>query len=145
MIRYVAFHNFLWLWLMPAVAAVLVYGVWRRRRAMAAFVGAGSASRLAGDLSFVRIWTKAACVVGAMGLVVFALSQPQWGKYWTQTRASGRDIIVALDVSRSMLADDVTPSRLERAKADIHDLVDAVEESGGHRLGLIAFAGSARV
>jgi Ca-activated chloride channel family protein len=78
----------------------------------------------------------------AVGSIVFALAQPQWGKYWAEQRAAGRDIMVAIDVSRSMLADDVTPSRLERAKADVRDLVAAVEEAGGHRLGLIAFAGS---
>jgi Ca-activated chloride channel family protein len=76
-------------------------------------------------------------------LAVVALAGPQWGVYWTQQRARGRDILVALDVSRSMLADDVTPSRLDRAKADLLDLVSAVEQSGGHRLGLLVFAGQA--
>ncbi len=145
MMRYAAFQNFLWLWLVPAVAALMVYGVWRRRRAMAAFVGADSVSRHDGDLSLMRIWAKAMCVVVAVGMVVFALTEPQWGTYWSQQRGVRRDIFVALDVSRSMLAEDVTPSRLDRAKADVRDLVTAVEKSGGHRLGLIAFAGAASV
>jgi Ca-activated chloride channel family protein len=143
MIRYGAFGNFLWLWVVPVLAVVLAYSTWRRRRVMEVFIGSNSVTRLAGDLSVPRVISRAACIVAAAGLIVFALAQPQWGKYWTQQRAAGRDIIVALDVSRSMLADDVTPSRLERAKADVYDLVTAVEETGGHRLGLIAFAGSA--
>jgi Ca-activated chloride channel family protein len=142
MIRYAVFQNFLWLWLVPVMAAVAVYGIWQRRRAVATFVGASSVNRLASEIGLARIWMKAACMVSAVALVVFSLAQPQWGKHWTQARASGRDIMVALDVSRSMLADDVTPNRLERAKADVRDLVAAVEESGGHRLGLIAFAGA---
>ena len=54
-------------------------------------------------------------------------------------------MIVVLDISYSMLAEDARPNRLERAKAAIRTLVDAVQREGGHRLGLLAFAGGAEV
>ncbi|MBI3467189.1 MAG: VWA domain-containing protein [Planctomycetes bacterium] len=145
MVSYVAFPNFLWLWLLPAVGTVIGYGLWQRGRSIRNFASGGRSLRLIAEQSLFRTCVKVACILVAIALAICSLAQPQWGTYWTQQRASGRDIFLALDVSRSMLAEDVTPSRLERAKADIRDLVAAVEESGGHRLGLIAFAGSASV
>jgi Ca-activated chloride channel family protein len=143
MIRYAAFQSFWWLWLVPALVCVMAYAAWSRRRALARFAGNPSSARVSNGFATIRVWIKAALLVVAWTLLVFALAQPQWGKYWTEQKAQGRDIIVAIDVSRSMLAEDVTPSRLERAKADVRDLVAAVEQSGGHRVGLIAFAGAA--
>ncbi len=145
MVRYAAYHYFWLLWLVPAVAGGLMYSAWRHRRALREFVGAGSPERLGRHQSLGRSLVRAGCLLAAVALIVVAMTQPQWGTYLSQQRAAGRDIFVAIDVSRSMLADDVTPSRLERAKADVRDLVAAVEESGGHRVGLIAFAGAASV
>ncbi|MFH1441966.1 MAG: VWA domain-containing protein [Candidatus Omnitrophota bacterium] len=71
---------------------------------------------------------------------LFALMRPQWGFRWEEVRRRGLDIIIALDVSKSMLSEDVKPDRLERSKLAIKDLVKNVKSD---RLGLIAFAGSA--
>src|SRR5262249_55094010 len=73
-------------------------------------------------------------------LLVFALAGPEWGFRWEEMRRQGIDLIVAVDVSRSMLATDVKPNRLERAKLAVLDLVKLME---GDRVGLVAFAGSA--
>jgi Ca-activated chloride channel family protein len=145
MVRYAAYQYFWFLWLVPVVAGGLAYSLWRQREALRAFVGPGSLARSGLHSDLWRPMMRAACVVAAVTLIVVAITQPQWGTYLSQQRAVGRDIFVAVDVSRSMLADDVSPSRLERAKADVRDLVTAVEESGGHRVGLIAFAGAASV
>jgi Ca-activated chloride channel family protein len=145
MVRYAAFHSFVWLWLVPAVAGLIGYGLWRRQRALVQFVGSGGVARLLGGISTARRLFKAAWVVLAVTLIVVAMAQPQWGVERTPQRSRGRDIFIALDTSRSMLAEDVIPNRLERAKADIRDLIAAVEQSAGHRLGLIAFAGQASV
>lgn len=69
-------------------------------------------------------------IVGAAG--------PQWGRDWNVAVASGRDLVVVLDLSRSMFAEQ--PSRLERAKAALADLIRTLKERGGHRLGLVLFA-----
>jgi len=73
-------------------------------------------------------------------LAVLALARPQWGFDWQEQKARGVDVVFAVDVSRSMLAEDVQPSRLERAKLAILDLV---EKMPGNRVGLVAFAGQA--
>lgn len=75
---------------------------------------------------------------GTLG-IAFALAQPRWGFQWQEVQRRGIDIIVALDVSRSMLAEDVNPSRLIRAKREIIDLLNIIE---GDRVGLVAFAGT---
>ena len=73
--------------------------------------------------------------------MVTALMRPQWG-YSTIIAALGAQIMIALDVSRSMLAEDVVPNRLDRAKAEIRDLLSYLN---GDQVGLIAFAGRATV
>ncbi len=71
-----------------------------------------------------------------------ALAQPRWGFHWDQMHQRGSDIIVAIDVSNSMLATDIKPNRLERAKYKVTDLVHMLE---GDRIGLVAFAGTSFV
>ncbi|MDG2049699.1 MAG: VWA domain-containing protein, partial [Myxococcota bacterium] len=71
-----------------------------------------------------------------------SLMRPQWGVEFIESRASGAEIMIALDVSRSMMAEDVVPNRLERAKAEIRDLLPYLD---GDQVGLIAFAGRASV
>ena len=77
------------------------------------------------------------------GCLVLAQAQPQWGPQWQDVPRRGRDLMILLDVSRSMLAEDVFPNRLARAKLDIKNVVQAIRQEGGHRIGLIAFAGRA--
>ena len=74
-------------------------------------------------------------VVGLM-LSLFAAARPQWGRTTERTVERSRNVVVAIDVSRSMLAEDVRPNRLERAKADVADLIDSLE---GDRCALVAF------
>jgi Ca-activated chloride channel family protein len=84
---------------------------------------------------------KALAITLAAGFLALAVLGPQWGHAPPESpMANGRDVLIILDVSRSMLAEDVTPSRLERAKADILDLAASLERQGGMRIGLIAFA-----
>jgi len=73
---------------------------------------------------------------------ILALMRPQWGLHYVSTPRVGVEIMICLDVSKSMLAEDVTPNRLERAKADIRDLLRYLD---GDHVGLIAFAGRASV
>jgi Ca-activated chloride channel family protein len=82
----------------------------------------------------------------AAALLAIAAVGPQWGRVEAETLpAKGRDVLFILDVSRSMLAEDVQPSRLERARADLRDLAASLEQQGGYRVGLIAFADHASI
>jgi len=74
--------------------------------------------------------------VAGLALVLFSAARPQWGKTTEKTVERARNVVVAIDVSRSMLAQDVRPNRLERAKADVADLIDSLE---GDRCALVAF------
>src|SRR5581483_9723061 len=86
-------------------------------------------------------WVRALLLLLTAGLLALVLLVPQWGYTMEeQPPVRGRDVLFLLDVSRSMLAEDVTPNRLARAKADIRDLVTSLERAGGFRVGLIAFA-----
>ena len=85
----------------------------------------------------VNLWgLQAWLVLAGLFLCLFAASRPQWGKTTEKTVERSRNVVVAIDVSRSMLAADVRPNRLERAKADVADLIDALE---GDRCALVAF------
>jgi Ca-activated chloride channel homolog len=74
-------------------------------------------------------------------LMVLALIDIRWGKVWREVPQKGIEVVFLLDVSRSMLAEDVAPNRLERAKQQIKDTVD---EMSGDRVGLVVFAGEAK-
>jgi Ca-activated chloride channel family protein len=89
-----------------------------------------------------RAWRRLGWWLQAIAsvLIIAALCRPQWGQVPAQQHSRGIDILVALDVSRSMLADDMKPNRLAAAKRSVTDLLPKL---GGNRVGLIAFAGSA--
>ena len=78
--------------------------------------------------------------VAAIGLAILALARPQWGFKWEEVQQRGLSIIVALDTSKSMLAQDIKPNRLQQAKWGVRDLV---KELRGDRIGIVAFAGDA--
>lgn len=84
-------------------------------------------------------WALRAAVVAFM---LLALARPQVGQSQEAVKSEGFEIFIAVDVSESMMAEDLRPSRLEKAKIDLNRLVDNL---GGHRIGIIAFAGSAVV
>ncbi|MDZ4850603.1 MAG: VWA domain-containing protein [Pirellulaceae bacterium] len=124
-------------WLMLAV-----YSDRRRRRAREAFVAQAMWSRILPEDSQVRFWFKQLLRLVAIVASLTALAGPRFGSEIEKIVPRGSDLYVLIDVSRSMLAQDVPPSRLGRAKADVAALVNRLE---GERVGLIAFAGQAVV
>lgn len=128
------------LWLLPLVAALFWWAERARRSAIRRIVAPKLRAMLAGSASPMRRWFRSACVILALGLLVAALAGPRLGYDTLETPHRGRDVIIAVDVSRSMLAPDVAPTRLERARLFVEDLVG---ELGADRIGLVAFAGSA--
>ncbi|HEV7731088.1 MAG TPA: VWA domain-containing protein [Candidatus Binatia bacterium] len=128
--------------LVPALAGFLVWAWRRRAQALDAFVASGLLPVVAPEVDPRRRTRRAALRTTAIGLLVLALAGPMWGFRWEQVHREGIDLIVALDTSRSMLATDVKPNRLTRAKLGIQDLL---AETQGDRVGLIAFAGTAFV
>ncbi len=130
------------LWLLPVVAGLVVYARSKQIAAATQFVGSVMQGRLLPVLTATRTLIKTGILLIGLGLLVFAAARPRWGVYFEDVQTRGVDMFVLLDVSRSMLAEDVAPNRLERAKSDIRDLLQYLE---GDRVGLIAFAGAAVV
>jgi len=92
-----------------------------------------------------RFWLIAAQLL-ALGLLIVGSAGPRWGRIGQAPVAAGRDIVVALDLSRSMLAEDRPPeSRLDRAKQYLLELSNLLQKRGGYRVGLVAFAGQSRI
>jgi Ca-activated chloride channel homolog len=129
------------LWLLFVVpAAVIGYGLAFavRRRRLARLGDEVLVAKMTSNVSMGRKLARAALMVVALALVALALARPQAGARARLAKQRGLDLVVALDFSRSMLAKDVYPSRLERAKRELDQLLDGL---AGDRVGVVAFAG----
>ena len=135
-----ALPNLLWLLLLVPLLALFLLWAWRtKERLIAQFVQSRLLAQLTVGVSKTRQQVRLALLVAAVGCAVLALARPQWGFTWEEVSQKGLDIVVAIDTSRSMLATDIPPNRLERAKFAALDLMKLAKND---RLGLVAFAGS---
>lgn len=135
-----ALPQFLWLLLLvPALAAFLWWGMRKRQALMASFIAPRLLGALTVGVSARRDLWRAIALVAALACLVLALARPQWGFFWEEVAVRGLDIVVAVDTSKSMLAEDIAPNRLARAKLAAMDLA---RQAKSDRLGLVAFAGS---
>lgn len=130
------------IWVAPAIALVALWAIRGRRAGGRRFAHERTLGALTGSVSVARPVVRGALAAVAAGLVAVALARPGWDPAPREVVRTGRDVVFVLDVSRSMLADDLKPSRLERAKIAIRDALEVVE---GDRVGLVAFAGTAVV
>ena len=138
--RFAEPFNLYFFFLILALAVFLFWSFKMRRLAREKFAQAPLLKELLEEASFFRQKMKSFLLVLAVVFIILALMRPQMGFQWEEIRMKGLDIIVAVDTSKSMLAQDILPSRLERAKLAIRDFI---KDINGDRLGLVAFAGSA--
>ncbi|MCA9610344.1 MAG: VWA domain-containing protein [Myxococcales bacterium] len=131
----------LWLLLVvPVLGALPVFAWWRRRVTTRRFGDPAVVRGLTAGVSGPWRATRAVLWLGAFVFAVIALAGPQYGSRTRTLRRRGVDVVIALDFSKSMLARDVAPSRIERSKAEILRLLAELE---GDRIGVVAFAGEA--
>ena len=130
------------LWVIPVMGVFYVYAFRKRDKMLALFCGKELIGELVPDFKKGRRIIKALLILLGIILGIFAMTRPQWGFHWEEIKRVGVDVMVAIDVSESMLAEDVKPNRLERAKREVIDLIEMLE---GDRIGLIAFAGTSFV
>ena len=128
-----------WLPLAIPLAWALFALLRRRRHALAQLVDPALLGVLAPAWNPARAKSRLVLRVLALALLVAALARPQWGFRWEEVRRKGLDLVVALDTSRSMMASDIKPTRLQQAKWGIRDLLRNLR---GDRVGLVPFAGS---
>jgi Ca-activated chloride channel family protein len=132
-----------WFWALLAIPLLgLLFASAERRAAlrMREFVSERLLPDLARTVDWRRRKLRFALVLLGFALAITALAKPQWGYIYEDVKRKGLDLIFAVDTSRSMLSNDVPPSRLQRVKLATQDLLNELQ---GDRVGLIAFAGRA--
>ena len=134
--------RFVYPWLLLLLSVIPIVGVtwlWLYRRAQARLsllIAPALQSKLMPARPKATFYVQFVLVLTGLTLLAFAAARPQWGRKNEKVFTRGRNLVIALDVSRSMLAEDVHPNRLERAKTDIMDLISELK---GDRAGLLAF------
>jgi Ca-activated chloride channel family protein len=136
--------QFLWLlWLLPPLLALFWVAARRSREALARFADPALWDRVApAARGGGARWLRGSLLLSALVLFVLALAGPRWGFRWEEVKRRGVDLVIALDLSRSMLAQDFKPDRLTVAKRELRDLLDLLQ---GDRVALVVFAGTAFV
>ncbi|OPL13446.1 MAG: hypothetical protein AVO38_13390 [delta proteobacterium ML8_D] len=128
------------LWFLPLVTIALVFYSRQKKKAMERFADPELLVRMTGEVQKGKRFLKGSLLLGTYGLMVIALAGPRWGSHFQEVRQKGVDVMIAVDVSPSMLVEDVKPNRLERARREIIDFLKIIQ---GDRVGLVAFSGAA--
>ncbi len=126
--------------IIPALAAVFWFFRMKRRKALALFGNKDILAFLMPNVSGSRPIIKFAVLMLALASIIIGISRPQFGSKLRTEKRKGIELLIALDVSNSMLSQDIQPNRLERAKRAIAQLVDKLSND---KIGLIVFAGEA--
>jgi len=133
--------DFLYLMLLlPFMVLLFIFNTYRRKRSLKKLGNSSLVTRLLPEMSETRPIVKFLLLVLAFSASVIMLARPQYGSRIEEVKKQGVEVIIALDVSNSMLAEDIQPNRLTRAKQAIERLVDNLEND---KIGLIVFAGDA--
>ena len=142
MFRFASIETLFGLLLVPAIAAFFWGATRARWQALARFGDLDLVRKLSATVSRRGRVAKSMLLISSVAFLVLALARPQFGTRVETVRSQGQDVVVALDVSLSMLAEDVSPNRLERARLEVMRILQRLD---GDRIGLVAFAGNAFV
>ncbi len=135
--------EYFWAFLLVAVLAALYwYAARRKRRLLETFADRGLLDNLIRNFSPTVRRYKVAMLFLGMIIVVICLARPQFGTHMEVLKREGQDVMIVVDCSNSMLAEDMKPSRIERAKQEVRGLIERLQ---GDRVGLTAFAGGAYI
>ena len=134
------------LWFLFAVPAVLlpvyIWCFWQKARALRVLASSEMLKKINNTVSLKKQMFKALLLLAAFVSIAVALTEPKWNPQTQKIKRQGRDICILLDTSRSMLAEDIKPSRLERSKIAISDLLETL---AGDRVAIVTFAGNSVV
>jgi Ca-activated chloride channel family protein len=134
------------LWLLFTVPVILVpayiWCFWRKARTLKVLASADMLKKINISVSLKKQVFKAFLLISSFVIIVSALTQPRWNPQAQKIKRQGRDVCILLDTSRSMLSEDIKPSRLERSKIAIRDLMETLQ---GDRIAIVTFAGNAAV
>jgi Ca-activated chloride channel family protein len=134
------------LWLLFAVPAILlpayIWCFWRKAGALKILADIEMLKKINSSVSLKKQIIKSVLLLAAFVSIVIALTEPKWNPQSQKIKRKGRDIVILLDTSRSMLAEDIKPNRLERSKIAIADLMETLR---GDRLAIVTFAGNSAI
>ena len=133
----------IYLWFIAVLLPLLfvfVVSLWRKKKAQKAFADSALLRRLSPDRSNFKLWLKWILLSAVVVLLCIALANPKIGTKIETVKREGVDIVFAIDVSKSMLAEDVAPNRLEKAKRIAFETINQLK---GDRVGIVAYAASA--
>lgn len=134
-------HKYFYLFLLlPLLLLVFLFALYTRRKSLQKLGQWESLSRIIPLRSVRRPWLKFSLLTLSITCIILAAINPQIGYKTEEVKTRGVDIVVALDVSRSMLAEDIRPNRMDRARMAVSRLIDRLD---GDRVGIVVFAGSA--
>ena len=142
MFRFANPHILWFLLTIPAMILALIVVSQLRRRSLARFGNPELLRELMPDVSRARVHLKSALFICAVTLVIFAAARPQFGSKLREEKAQGIEMMLVVDVSNSMLAEDFAPNRLERTRYAIDKLFSSLKQD---RVGMVVFAGEAKV
>lgn len=134
------------LWLLFTIPVILIpayiWCFWRKAQALKILASTDMLKKINSSVSLKKQVLKALLLLSAFVIIVIALTQPRWNPQAQKIKRLGRDVCILLDTSRSMLAEDIKPSRLERSKIAIKDLMEILQ---GDRIAIVTFAGNATI
>ncbi|MDH5560078.1 MAG: VWA domain-containing protein [Deltaproteobacteria bacterium] len=142
MFQFADIENSLWILALFVVLGLYFYGNLRTKALLSKLASKEMLLLLCPSLSEAKKWTKLVFLCFAIFFLVLALMRPQGDPVTKTVTKKGRDLVFVIDVSKSMLAEDLKPNRLERAKQLVGDVVEILE---GDRIGLLVFAGSTAI
>lgn len=142
MFQFASVEHSAWLGLIPLLGIVFYYSWYRKNKLLIRFANQQMLPGLVASVSTSKRLTKQVLLLLASLFLVFTLMRPQGNPVEKTVKKRGRDLVFVVDVSRSMLAEDLKPNRLGRAKQIISDVVAILE---GDRIGLLVFAGSTAI
>ncbi|MBP5376866.1 MAG: VWA domain-containing protein [Bacteroidaceae bacterium] len=126
--------------LIPVLVAIYILLRWRMRKQLRRFGDVRLMAHLMPDVSRVRVHLKFSLMMLALAFVIFIMARPQFGTRNEEVKRSGIEVVIACDVSNSMLCQDINPSRLDKAKMIVSKLIEQFDQD---KVGLVAYAGSA--
>jgi len=130
------------LWILPVAGFALIVQTRKKRKDLERFADEDLLKRLAPEDHKGKRFLKGIFLLCSLCALLFSLAGPRWGSHYQEVSRKGVDILVVMDVSPSMMVEDVKPTRLERARREIIDLLKVIQ---GDRVGLVAFSGAAFV
>lgn len=124
----------------PVLIGMFLLAYYSRKRMLKKYGDLHLIKILSPDYSHIRKVLKLTILIAGISFLIIAIAQPQFGSKLEEVKSNGIELVIALDVSNSMLAEDISPNRLERAKMEISKLIDNLK---GDKISIIVFAGDA--